>query len=377
MNKIKITFFLPNLEGGGAEKTVVRLLKGLNKEVFQLSLLLGKKKGPLLEEVPKEVIVEELNVSNIRYAFFKLINYFKKNKPAIFISFLSHANVISILSKIFSREKTKIIVSERTTFTLTPEITKTLQNKILASLFLKPLVKFTYPLADAIVCVSKGVAKDLSNFLGSDRKIKVIYNPIVSDELFSLAKEPVNHPWFIEKKIPIILAVGRLTKAKDYPTLLKAFALISQKKKCRLVILGEGEERKNLEQLISNLNISKNVALLGFQKNPYKYMQKSSVFVLSSKREGFPNVLVEAMACGLPVISTDCQSGPNEIINNGENGILVPVGNEKALAEAVLKVLNDSALQQKFSLEGKKRAQDFTLVKSVKEYEKLFQEVLE
>jgi len=198
----------------------------------------------------------------------------------------------------------------------------------------------------------------------------------VSDELYNLAKEPVEHPWFNNKEIPIIIAVGRLTKAKDYPTFLRAFSLICKKRKAHLVILGEGEERKNLENLIHKLNLPENVAFLGFQKNPYKYMQKASVFVLSSKREGFPNVIVEAMTCGVPVISTNCQSGPNEIIKNGENGILVPVGDEKALAEAILKVLNNHSLRQKFSEQGRKKAQDFTAEKSIKEYEKLFQEVL-
>ena len=377
MTKTKVTFFLPNLEGGGAEKSVIRLIRGLNKENFQLSLLLGKIKGPLKEEIHKEVSVKELNTLHIRYAFLKLIKYFQQERPDIFVSFLSHVNVTSVLAKIFSRTKTKLIISERTTFSHIPEITKTIKNKLLASLFLKPLVKFTYPLADAIVCVSKGVAEDISRFLlFKINKVKVIYNPTVSDELYTLANQPVEHLWFLNKKIPIILAVGRLTKAKDYPTLLRAFALISKKKKVRLVILGEGEERKSLKNLVRELDISENIAFLGFQKNPYKYMQKASVFVLSSKREGFPNVLVEAMACGVPVVSTDCQSGPNEIIKNGENGILVPVGDEEALAEAILKVLDNSLLQQRFSIEGKRKAQGFTAEKSIKEYEKLFREVL-
>lgn len=376
--KIKITFFLPNLEGGGAERSVVRLLRCLNKENLQVTLLLGKIKGPLIEDIPKEVLVKELNVSHIKYAFFKLIKYFRQERPNIFVSFLSHVNVISGLAKIFSRTKTKLIISERTTFSHTPEITKDTKNRLLAFFFLKPLVKFTYPLTDAIVCVSKGVAEDISRFLPSSKinKVRVIYNPIVSDELYNLADQPVEYFWFSNQKIPIILAVGRLTKAKDYPTLLRAFALICKQKKAHLVILGEGEERKNLENLVHKLNLSESVALLGFQKNPYKFMKRVSVFVLSSKREGFPNVLVEAMTCGVPVVSTNCQSGPNEIIKDGENGILVPIGDEKALAKAILKVLNSHSLRQKFSAEGKKRAQDFTVEKSVKEYEKLFQEVL-
>lgn len=376
MGKTKIAFFLPNLGGGGTERSIVKLLDGLNKENFQTSLLLGKAKGPFLKEVPKRILVKELNSSGVSFLLFKLIKYLQQERPDIFVSFLSHVNAISVLAKIFSKTKTKLIISERTTFSHTPEITKTTKNKLLAFFFLKPLVRFTYPLADAIVCVSKGVAEDLSRFLGTKKKIKVIYNPIVSNKLYILTDQPVEHPLFLNQKVPIILAVGRLTKAKDYPTLLRAFALICKKKKTHLVILGEGEERKNLENLVNKLNLLENIAFLGFQKNPYKYMGKASIFVLSSKREGFPNVLVEAMACGIPVVSTDCQSGPNEIIKNGENGILVPVSDEKSLAEAILQVLNNYPLQKKISAEGKKRAQDFTTEKSVKEYEKLFQEVL-
>jgi len=378
MNKIKIAFYIPNLEIGGTERAMTRLLQGLNKEIFQVSLLLTEEKGPFLKEIPQDISIYNFNTPYVRNTFFKLIKYLQKEKPQILVSFLIHVNIISILAKILSKTNTKIIISERTTFSHLPEIAKTVKDKLLASIFLKPLVKLTYPLADAIVCVSKGVAEDLSQFLSRSKrnKIKVIYNPVVNKELYALANQPIDHPWFLNKEIPVILAVGRLTKAKDYPALLKTFSLISQKQKVHLVILGEGEERKNLEELIDKLNISENINLPGFEENPYKYMKKAEVFVLCSKLEGFPNVLVEAMTLGTPVISTNCQSGPNEIIENGKNGILVPVGNEKVLAKAILKILDNPSLAQKFSLEGKKTAQNFTLEKSVKEYEKLFQEVL-
>lgn len=378
MNKIKVSFFIPKLELGGAEKIVVRILQALDKNKFQVKLLLLKLKGPLIEELPQEVLVKELKTSKITFALFELIKYFRQEKPDIFVSFLSHLNAISILGKIFSRVKTKVIISERTTFSHTPEITKNIKNKLFFIFLLKPLARIIYPLADAIVCVSKGVAEDLACFLpiSTKGKIRVIYNPIVDEKLYDLANEPVEHPWFLNKEIPVILAVGRLSKAKDYPTLLKAFALVRKNKKIRLVIIGDGEERKNLENLINKLNLSQDVLLLGFEKNPYKYMKRAFLFVLSSKVEGFPNVIVEAMACGIPVISTDCPSGPNEIIKNGENGILIPVGDEKALAEAIIKILDDPFLKDKFSREGKKRAEEFTVKKGVNEYEQLFQEIL-
>lgn len=372
----RITFFIPTLEGGGSEKSIIRLIKALNEKNFSIVLLVANKKGELVEEIPENVEVEDLNVQKIRSAFFKLIKYFKSKKPDVFVSFLSHANVIAILAKIFSRAKTKIIVSERITFTFTPQITKNFKNKLLTIFFLNPLVKITYPLSDAIVCNSNGVAEDLSKFLRKKGKIKVIYNPVVSEKLFELAEEAVDHPWFLDKNIPIILAAGRLNKQKDYPTLLKAFSLVLKEKKARLVILGKGEERKKLENLIEKLNISDKVILLGFQKNPFKFMKRATIFVLSSKVEGFPNVLVEAMALGVPVVSTNCPSGPNEIIKNGENGFLVPVGDEKALAEAILRLLNDSSLKEKFSIESKKSIEKFRAERIIKEWEELFKEIL-
>jgi len=377
-NKIKIAFYIPNLTIGGAERVITKFLQGLNKEIFQISLLLAEARGPFLKEIPPDIPIYNFNTPYVKKTFFRLIRYLQKEKPQILVSFLTPTNIICILAKIFSKTNTKIIINEQTTFSQTSKINTNTINKLRVIFILKPLVRITYPFADAIVCVSKGVAEDISQYLPSSKrsKIKIIYNPIVSDELYNLADQPVNHPWFLNKEIPVILAVGRLSIEKDYPTLLKTFSLISKEKKTRLVILGDGEERKNLEELINKLDISENTTLLGFKENPYKYMRRADIFVLSSKLEGFGNVLAEAMATGVPVVSTDCQSGPNEIIENGKNGILVPVGDEKALAEAILKILTNPSLTQKFSLEGKKTAQNFTLEKSVKEYEKLFQEVL-
>jgi glycosyltransferase involved in cell wall biosynthesis len=157
--------------------------------------------------------------------------------------------------------------------------------------------------------------------------------------------------------------------------MLKAFYLVNREKKSRLIILGEGVEKEKLLIEVEKMGLVGEVIFGGFKENPYKYMTKSDIFILSSIREGFPGVLVEAMACGLPVISTDCKSGPNEIINNGENGFLTPVGNEKALSEAMLKLLDDRKIMEIFSGEGRKTAQNFSKEKSVKAYENVFDEI--
>jgi glycosyltransferase involved in cell wall biosynthesis len=199
------------------------------------------------------------------------------------------------------------------------------------------LEHYFYPWADAIVAVSKGVADDLARVARLPRdRIKVIYNPVVTEALFRKAEEPLEHPWFLSGCPPVILGVGRLTAAKDFPTLIRAFARVRESQLARLLILGEGEKRDSLEKLVRELRLERDVSMPGFMDNPYAYMRKSSIFVLSSCWEGLPNVLIEAMACGCQVISTNCPSGPEEILRGGHYGKLVPVGDAEALAKAIL-----------------------------------------
>jgi len=195
--------------------------------------------------------------------------------------------------------------------------------------------------ADGVVAVSNSVAKDFSRkFYFPLEKIKVIYNPILTSEIVEMSKEPLNHPWF-NSKIPVILGIGRLNKQKDFPNLIKAFAIVHKEMEAKLVILGEGEERSYLENLISELHLNSEVELLGFKDNPYPYLKSASLFVLSSEFEGFPLVLVEALALGTPVISTDCPGGSSEILEGGKYGVLVPVGDPVALSKAIIKMLTN------------------------------------
>lgn len=374
--KIRITFFIPLLleeSQVGGDLFVINLLKSIDREKFEISLLLGNKKGKFVDEIPKNIRIINLNVSHIRYSVLKLVKYFRAEKPDVFFTFILHANLVSIVSKFLSGSKAKIIISERTTVSRLSEYSAhNIYTKLTARFAFPFLVKIFYPYADEITCVSKGVADDLAKIIGSSAKIKAIYNYFDFEKIIRLSKEKINESWFYLNDLPIICAVGRLVKDKDYPTLLNAFSLVSKQTKSRLIIIGEGRDRKKLETQAQQLNISDSVYFAGFQKNPYKFMAESDIFVLSSAIEGLPNVLVEAMACGTPVISTDCKSGPNEVIEDGENGFLVPVGDEKSLAEAILKLLSSQELREKFSNEGKKVLQKFSLEKTIKEYENIF-----
>jgi glycosyltransferase involved in cell wall biosynthesis len=345
---LKVAFFLPSLEGGGAERVVVNLIKEFVKREIKVELVLASAKGPYLSEVPKEVRIIDLKSLRVIFSIPKLIAYLREEKPEIFISSLSHANIVSIISKKIARSKTKLFLREDNTLSLVFYNSKSFKTKVIPF-----LMKLLYPYSDLVIAVSKGVKDDLEKFAKlPENKIKVIYNPVITQDLFIKAKEPVDHPWFAEDCPPVILGVGRLTKQKDFPTLLKAFALVRKEIDSRLVILGEGEERKNLEQLAKELGIDEFLWMPGFVDNPYKYMSKASVFVLSSIYEGLANVVVEALALGLPVVSTDCPSGPSEILENGKYGKLVPVGEAEELAKAILyiikshKEINQAAIER-------------------------------
>jgi glycosyltransferase involved in cell wall biosynthesis len=197
-------------------------------------------------------------------------------------------------------------------------------------------MRWSYPHADAVIAVSQGVADDLARAISIPRQhIDVVYNPVVTARLEERAGVAVEHPWFGDGKPPVILAAGRLTPAKDYPTLLRAFAKVRNKHDCRLIVLGEGELRSVLEALVDELGIGDSVQFPGFSDNPSAWMRKASLFVLSSAWEGLPSVLIEAMACGTQVVSTDCHSGPHEILEGGRWGRLVLVGDSDALASAI------------------------------------------
>ena len=197
------------------------------------------------------------------------------------------------------------------------------------------LVRLFYPWADCIVGVSAGVAADVARLAAVDPEtVRVIYNPVVTLDLVEDAQAPVPHPWF-EDATPVLVAAGRLRPQKDFPTLLRAFATLRASRDARLIILGDGPEIKNLEALVVELGLDEDVQLPGNTSNPYAYMARAAAFVLSSRWEGLPTVLVEALRCGAPVIATDCPSGSREILADGRYGTLVPVGDIRALASAM------------------------------------------
>lgn len=334
----RIALFLPSLHGGGAERVMLNLARGFAERGFKVDLVMARAEGPYLSQLIPSVRVVDLGASRVLTSLPGLVRYLRRERPKALLSALEHANVVALWASKFAVRSTRVVVTVHSTLSRATANAQDLKNQLIPY-----LLRRFYPWADAIVTVSKGVAEDLQLLVPASRqKIRVIYNPIVTPELLTAGQEPLEHPWFAPGEPPVILGVGRLTQAKDYPTLIKAFALVRRERPARLVILGEGEERPKLEAVVRELGLEQDVALPGFVENPYKYMKKAGVFVLSSQWEGLPTVLIEALALGTPVISTDCKSGPAEILERGLWGRLVPVGDTCQMAGAIYEALQDN-----------------------------------
>jgi glycosyltransferase involved in cell wall biosynthesis len=349
-----IAIFMRCLYEGGAERVMLNLASDLIKRDLKVDLVLVKAEGGYLSQIPPEVRLIDLKANWKPGILPKLMQYLKQEKPKSMLVALHYPCEIALLAKRLSRVSTQIIVSEHNHLSQEAKRIKQI------SVRLTPLAaKIFYPWADGIIAVSGGVAEDLAKVTKIPRnKIQLIYNPVIFPEMFEKAKESVEHPWFKPGSPPVILGVGRFYPQKDFQTLIRAFAVVRKIRPAKLILLGgDGPELPKLKELIANLKLEEDVAILGFAANPYAYMAKASVFVLSSAWEGLPTVLIEAMAIGTPVVSTDCPSGPSEILDGGKYGWLTPVGDSKAMAEKILKVLSgeikkvDPAWLDRFTLE--------------------------
>jgi len=335
--KIHIALFLSSLHGGGAQRVIINLAQGFIERGLKVDLVLAKAEGPFLSQVPPRVRLVDLRARRVLYSLPGLVRYLRREQPQAVLSALNYVNIVAIWAKFLSKVRTRLVVTEHNTLSWSVANIPSVKTRLMPF-----LIRTFYPCADVVVTVSHGVAEDLIARTGLPaEKIRVIYNPVITPELFAKAEETLDHPWFHPGEIPVILGIGRLTKQKDFPTLIRAFALVRKEHPARLMILGEGEERPNLEALVRELGLEGEVALPGFVENPYKYMKRAAVFVLSSRWEGLPTVLIEALALGTPVVSTNCPSGPMEILEGGKWGRLVPVGDPCSLAHAILETFQD------------------------------------
>jgi glycosyltransferase involved in cell wall biosynthesis len=290
-----------------------------------------------------------------------LARYLRTERPEAMLSALDYSNLAALWARRLSGAPTRLVVSERNTLSVRAERAGDRGLRALPG-----MIRRFYPWADAVVAVSDGVAEDLARVAGIPREaIATTWNPVVSPALAAAAAEPLDHAWFQPGEPPVVLGAGKLRPQKDFGTLLDAFAEVRAVRPARLVILGEGPEESRLRLRARRLGISADVAFTGFVRNPFAYMSRAAVFALSSAWEGLPAVLIQAMACGRAVVSTDCPSGPSEILEGGLHGPLVPVGDSRALAAAILRALAEPGDGER----RRRRAQDFSVERAAERYE--------
>lgn len=363
MTGADISVFLPSLAGGGAERVMLNLAGKMAERGLRVDLVLCQTSGAFLEQVPAEVRVISLGASRVSFSLLKLVRYLRATQPKALLSAMDHTNVIAILAARIAMVGTRVVVSVHTALTEASLLGLPFRRR-----WLIRLMRLTYPRADNVVAVSEGVASDLvSRFQLGHRDVTVVYNPIVSAELGTLASLPLEHPWFAVGEPPVVLGVGRLIDSKDFGTLIRAVALLRRQRNVRLVILGEGEERLRLETLVHDLGMDLDVDMPGFVGNPYRFMRRAAVVALSSRHEGLPTVLVEAIACGTPVVSCDCPWGPAEVLEAGNIGRLTAVGDPQELSAALGDTLDKPPDRARLLA----RASNFTIDESVARYLKL------
>jgi len=372
MRSVKnVAILILSLSGGGTELGRMRIAEEFARRGLKVDLVCVNNDGSSPARAPAGVRLVNLKAPRVARSLFPLARYLRREKPRVMIAALNQLNVVPVWAKILSGGSSRIVLSIHTNIGLAIANSPHLREKVMPF-----LVRRFFPLADAVIAVSQGNAKDLSEFAGLPLKkikvIKVIYDPVITQEIFEKANAAVDHPWFNPGNPPVVLGVaGRLNKAQDFPTLIRAFALVRQKLSARLMILGEGEERPNLEALLHDLALKDEVHLPGFVDNPYAYMKRSAVYVLSSRWQALPNAMIEAMALGTPVVSTDCPSGPREILEDGRLGRLVPVGDVEALAQAIVDTLSSTCDRERL----KTRTEAFRLENVVDQYLEVIEQV--
>lgn len=328
---VHLALFVPDLSGGGAERVMLNLAHGFADRGLSVDLVLSSARGEYLERVHDNVSIHDLGVKRAINSVAPLVHYLRHNQPDALISGLSQTNIAALVAARLSTTRVPVLVTEHQSFDAERE------RGFRRSLFPR-LARRLYPYGK-VVAVSAGVADSLAAYTGIDRNsITVINNPVLTREFERAAEEPLPE----DTARPYLLGMGRLTAQKNFPLLLEAFAKFRESRPgYRLLILGEGPDRPRLEATIAELGLTADVSLPGFTANPFPYVREASAFVMSSDWEGLPTVLIEALALDVPVVSTDCDSGPREILNDGRLGELVPVGDAVALAAAMVRAVEN------------------------------------
>lgn len=348
---------------GGADRVTHTVLRLLDRERFAPELALMRMEGPFLDDLPADVTVHSVRAPRLALAAPSLALLLRKLRPDVVFSTSSTGNIVAAAAHLAAGSKARLVLSERTP--LFREGNRDAKHRAFAW-----AKRASYRRADLVTAVAGGIAAQLVSELGlPPAMVRVVDNPMIDDHMIEQAAEPVDHPFF-DGKAPVILACGRMVALKDYPTLLRVFAAARvQQPKAKLVILGDGPSRGMLEHLAQNLGLGGAVWFAGFDKNPFRYMARATLLLHTSRAEGMPGAQIQAMACGIPVVATDCEFGPREVIEHGENGFLAPVGDIDALAARVLELLGDEMLRRRMAVAAQRSVTRFHAAAAMRGYE--------
>ncbi len=340
---------------------ILNLAEGLLCLGCQVELLCIRQDSPHhLKELHSDIKIIPLGVRHALQTILPLANYLRKNRPHGIIAAKDRAGQAAVLARLLSGVQTRLAIRIGTT------ISAAIKGKSMLNRWAWHLpMRMFYPRADRIIAVSQGVAHDIRSITGlSDQKVIAVPNPVIHARMYKLSQEKTGHAWLDSPDLPVILAMGRLTRQKDFHTLIRSFALLQEQLSSRLIIVGRGRDEASLKRLAQDLNVKERISFAGWTSNPYAFMSKASLFVLSSRWEGSPNVLTEAMALGTPCVATDCPSGPSELLTGDLMRHLVPVEDHEAMAKAMLHTLQTPPNAQRL----KEAVRPYEIQNSAKQY---------
>jgi glycosyltransferase involved in cell wall biosynthesis len=367
---LSVAVYMHDLGGGGVERQTLTLATELMGLGAIVTLILHRMEGELLSQVPAELRMVDLKAARTLQDIPRLADWLRRERPDILLANLDHNNVAALLARAWARVPSRVVISQHNVIA-----GYAASNDAWTSRYIPTGYRVLSPWISKAVAVSAGVADELNRLAGLPlRKISVIHNPVIGGDFAARSQMTVDHPWLQPREHAVFVTAGRLVPQKDHETLIRAFALHRRRKPSKLLILGNGDLRAVLEALANELGVADAVDFLGFQANPLPYFRLADAFVLSSRSEGFGNVLVEAMGCGTPVISTDCPHGPSEILDGGRYGALVPTSDPVAMAAAMDDI---EALRSRCPpavLRG--RAAAFTVAGAAARYDALFRDLV-
>jgi len=333
----RIACFFSTSGHSGVDRAAKHLIPAFARRGYQVDLLKVRCHGPELKNVPPGVEVIDLGSRHTYGCLPSVVRYLRRARPAVMLSDKDRVNRTALLARFLARVQTRLVLSSGTTISIDLATRGVVERWVQRNSMGK-----LYPFADKVIVTSAGVADDMTEYTGLARElIAVVPSPVVPASLFEAELPRPDHSWFAEGDSPIILGAGELGSRKDFSTLLRAFAQVRNERPCRLMIVGRGSERSKLQTLAEELGVTDDFALPGFVTQPYTYMAHADLFAFSSRWEGLGFVIIEALAVGTPVVSTDCPSGPREVLAEGRYGALVPTRDPQALARAILQTLDN------------------------------------